>query len=428
MNRPFDPAGVPATRIAGLVEPDRVHRRVYVDPAVFALEMQRVFGAGWVFVAHESEVPAPGDFKTDRIGPLNFLLVRGADGQVRAFHNVCPHRGAKLCHAPYGQARGFQCMYHGWSFDLAGALEGMPLRERFQNFDAAEYGLVPIPRLEGHRGFLFASLNPQVMPLPQYLGRAAHYLDLMVDRAPEGEIEAVRPVKYHYPGNWKLQLENYAENYHPAVLHGSALQVGVQVLREKFGDSAFTMREASARYIERALPHGHAMSDYAGTRGAIWLNAYNDEYVAQLAARHGAERARAMRDMDLHMIVYPNLLLHVRQNHYRVIKPLRVDYTEVNAYPCRLKGAPDAVNERLIHNTAHHVSAVGEVQVDDMQAFRWVQEGLSCGGVDWVALKLTGEEEHVNADGELEWYGASEAMLRGQYEQWRALMTAEQPA
>ena len=114
-----------------------------------------------------------------------------------------------------------------------------------------------------------------------------------------------------------------------------------------------------------------------------------------------------------------------RLNHYRIIKPVSVNYTQVETYPCKLKGAPKSINDNLIMGTAHHVSALGDVQVDDMQAFSWVQEGLSSGAVEMVNLKLHGEEEHINEDGELEWHGASEAAIRHQYQEWARLMTRE---
>jgi benzoate/toluate 1,2-dioxygenase subunit alpha len=423
MNKPTEFGARPEIDFASLIKPDRVHRSVYTDPAIFEVEMDRIYGQGWVFVGHESEVPEPGDFKTDKVGPLSFVMVRGDDGQVRLFHNVCTHRGARLCHRDYGQTQSFMCMYHGWSFNTRGDLDGVPLKERFPDFDMAEFGLKPIARVDSHRGFLFASKNPDVMPLLEFLGRAAHYLDLMVDRAPDGEIEAVKPVKYHYEGNWKLQMENYADNYHPPVLHGSALSVGMQIMKEKFGDADLSHRSAVSKYYERAFGHGHMMADLGPMRPGIWMNAYNDEFRDQLVADHGAETARQIMEMDLHMIVYPNLLLHSRMNHYRLIKPVSVDYTEVATYPCKLKGAPKSVNDVLIQNSSHHCSAVGEIQVDDMQAFKWVQEGLGSEGIDWVLMKLTGEDEHINADGELEWFGASEGGLRVQYQEWLAQMT-----
>ena len=128
--------------------------------------------------------------------------------------------------------------------------------------------------------------------------------------------------------------------------------------------------------------------------------------------------------MDIHLVIYPNLLIHVRMNNFRVIRPLAVDRTEVWTYPCKLKGAPDDVNETLVLNTSHHVSAMGEIQVDDLQSYIWTQEGLQAEDMEWILLKLHGEDERVNEHGEFEWRGTSEEIIRSQYREWGRLMAA----
>ncbi|MBF6567909.1 MAG: Rieske 2Fe-2S domain-containing protein [Candidatus Binataceae bacterium] len=410
-----------------LVRDDALNQRVYTDPAVFAAELELLFGRTWIFIGHESEVPHPGDFKTDQIGRWRLLLVRDADRRVRLFHNVCRHRGAMLCHAPGGNTRAFKCMYHGWTFGIDGSLLGVPLREQMRNLNPSSYGLAAVPRVENYQGFIFASMATVGESLKDYLGRAAHYLDLMVERAPEGKIAAIKPVRYFYNGNWKLQIENYSDNYHPAVLHQSALSIGMKLMKEKFGDDVLGAR-TGGRYMERMLEHGHSIADYQGGRGALWMNAYDDEYLAALAARIGTDRARALRDRDVHLIIYPNLLLHYRMNHYRVIKPVSVDRTVVDVYPCTLVGASKKVNDALILNTSHHCSVGGEVQVDDIQAFSWVQEGLGSQALEWIPLKLHGEDEHLNADGEVESYGTSENAIRHQYREWMRMMSRSRAA
>lgn len=411
-----------ASDLAALVKDDAVHHSVYTDPAIFARELELIFGRSWFFVAHDSEVPGPGDFKTDQVSRWRLLLVRHRDGGVRLFHNVCRHRGALLCHEGYGNTQAFKCMYHGWTFATDGALRGVPMREHMRALDLQAHGLVPIPRVESYQGFIFASMAPTGQSLEDYLGGAKRYLDLMVERAPEGKIAAVKPLQYHYRGNWKLQVENYSDNYHPAVLHHSVLSIGARMLKEKFGENPLDMRPDNP-YEERVLGHGHSIADYHGARGALWMNAYDDEYLRTIAARTGMERATELRDADVHLIIYPNLLVHVRMNHYRVIKPVGVDHTIVNTYPCKLVGASKGVNDTLIHNTSHHVSAAGEVQVDDLQAFNWLQEGLTSGAIEWIPLKLYGDDEHTDGHGERVSYGTSEGAIRGQYHEWARLMS-----
>ena len=126
--------------------------------------------------------------------------------------------------------------------------------------------------------------------------------------------------------------------------------------------------------------------------------------------------------MDMHVMIYPNLLLHHRLNHYRVVKPVAVDRTEVHTYPCKLVGAPDDLNELLIRSTGVHVSPGGDVQVDDLEAFARVQAGLQTEAVEWLLFKLRGDE-YVNDQGELANTGISEMIQRGYYREWRRLMS-----
>jgi benzoate/toluate 1,2-dioxygenase subunit alpha len=411
-----------------LVQTDRVHRRVYTDPDVFDAEMARIYGRTWVFAGHESEVPNPGDFKTDTLVRRPIIMVRGSDGVVRVLFNTCPHRGSKVCYEDYGSGTRFRCMYHGWTFDTQGRLLGVPLRERFTNFDPdPAFGLIPLPRVESYRGFVFVSLSPSGISLREHLGRGCEYLDDFCDRAPDAAIEARRPIKYSYQGNWKLQLENYSDNYHPPVLHQSALEIGARMLKDKYASAKFAARSTRTGYFERGYASGHGMADFGTVRGANWMNSYeNPAYLAALEQRHTPERARELMELDLHLMIYPNLLMHTRTNHFRVIKPLAVDQTEIWTYPATFKGAPKDVNDALVINTSHHVSAMGEVQVDDMQVFNWVQSGLQNEAMEWLMFKLTGVNQRVEDSGEFQCESPSEGIIRYQYREWCKLMGGDE--
>jgi benzoate/toluate 1,2-dioxygenase subunit alpha len=414
--------------VDALVREDAVHRRVYTDPAVFEEEQRKIFAGTWVFVGHESEVPQPGDYKTDEIARQPIILTRHSDGEVYVLFNTCRHRGARVCETPFGNSNFFRCPYHAWMYRNNGELVGVPYREGFgPDFDPADYPLVRLPRVGSYRGFVFASLNPDVPSLDEHLGRARHYLDILCDRAPDGAIALTKPLKYEYPGNWKLQLENYVDNYHPPYVHESAFDVSRRVPREKYGGTRPEFEGTRPRrqgYVERSIVHGHGMLDYKGGR-VSWQNAWaHPDYLAVLAERHGPERAREIAETDYHIVIYPNLLLHTRLNQCRVVKPIAVDRTEVFTYPSKLVGAPDTVNEALIRGTAHHVSPGGEIQVDDLEIFARVQKGLQAQGMEWVILKLRDADERVNEHGEVEATKITEVIQRGYYREWRRLMSA----
>ncbi|MCW2918926.1 MAG: putative dioxygenase hydroxylase component alpha subunit, partial [Actinomycetia bacterium] len=165
----------PFPPVKDLVRPDRVRREVYTDPGVFELEMESIFRRGWVYVAHESEVPEPGDYVTRRIGREPVIVTRGGDGEVRVLANRCAHRGNRLCNAERGNSTTFRCPYHGWTFKNDGTLVGIPMRTGYSaDFLAkrGEYGLAPAARTDGYRGFVFASMSPDGISLPEHLGRA----------------------------------------------------------------------------------------------------------------------------------------------------------------------------------------------------------------------------------------------------------------
>src|SRR5215472_7105402 len=118
-------------KFADLVRPDRVHRSLYVDPMLFELEMDRLFGRAWLVLGHESQVKAPGDFFTTRMARQPVLVTRDEGSAVRVLVNRCPHRGAVVCTEEHGHTPHFQCGYHGWTFACDGALKHVPMANAY---------------------------------------------------------------------------------------------------------------------------------------------------------------------------------------------------------------------------------------------------------------------------------------------------------
>ena len=205
-----------ADAIAKLVEPGRIHRRVYADAEIFELEMERIFGRAWLFVGHTSQVPNPGDYFTTELGRQPVVMTRHRDGAVHVLFNRCTHRGAKVVNRRCGHAARLTCLYHGWSFDTDGALVGVPIPEGCAaDFRKEEFGLARVPRTGEYRGFVFASLAATGASFEDHIGPIRSNIDDLVDRAPDGALAFDLGMhRYAFNGNWKLQVENVLDSYH----------------------------------------------------------------------------------------------------------------------------------------------------------------------------------------------------------------------
>ena len=132
-----------------LVQPDRVHRSVYTDQALFDLEMENMFEKTWVYCGHESQVKAVGDYHTLHIGRQPMVMVRDRDQSIRVLYNRCPHRGVQLCGTHSGNTgSGFVCPYHAWTYGLEGELKHIPGRAGFPGVELKDNGLVEVGATE----------------------------------------------------------------------------------------------------------------------------------------------------------------------------------------------------------------------------------------------------------------------------------------
>jgi phenylpropionate dioxygenase-like ring-hydroxylating dioxygenase large terminal subunit len=421
--------------IAALVEPGRVHRRVYTDPAVFEVEMQRLFGRAWLFVGHATQVPKPGDFITIELGRQPVLMTRHHDGSVRVVLNRCTHRGVKLVAERQGNRQRLICLYHGWTFDPDGTLLRVPVDEGCApGFKLCDFNLATAPRVGIYRGFVFASLSPSGVAFDDWISPMKQNIDDIVDRAPGGEIALDAGVhRYMVRANWKMQAENAVDSYHVPFSHASTVnQKGVQFSRRE-GD------EEGAKVVDgqRTAPQWKQRRSYSVGFGHCWTSntelkenerssAVYDEYKQTLAAAVGAERAEWILTPRMHnSLLYPNVSFMGLNMHIRVIRPIAVDMTEVNIYPVRLVGAPDAMNVRntRLLNVTH--AAASFVQSDDLEAFARAQAGLQSLHTDWVDISRgLGREEPIEPPGALRQMATDELVVRGQFRAWLDYMAA----
>jgi Rieske 2Fe-2S family protein len=197
--------------------------RYYTDRAVFDAELRNIFSRQWVYVCRAQDVPAPGRFVRVTVGEENVLVVRGHDGVLRAFLNVCRHRGATLCAAESGEVgRSIRCPYHAWSYRLDGSLRSAPNWSTMAAADKAGLGLNPVHLAEFH-GLVWVSLADAPPPLEDHLWAQLDYrLDgdrAKFERYRLGDLVVGHRTDYSVAANWKIIQENFQECYHCATIH-----------------------------------------------------------------------------------------------------------------------------------------------------------------------------------------------------------------
>jgi phenylpropionate dioxygenase-like ring-hydroxylating dioxygenase large terminal subunit len=433
--------------LASLLQPARVHRRLYSDPAIFDLEIERIFGQAWIYVGHESQIKNPGDYLSTQLGRKPVVLVRGPDRGLHVIHNQCAHRGALVVANEQGNTDEFQCCYHGWTYHLDGRLKAIPLQHGYPadfNSKSPKTAMVRVPQVESYRGFVFVNQSDAAQPLRQWLGHMATSLDDMVDRAPDGELEVMGGVfKHTYNGNWKLYLENLCDAAHPWFTHRSSIDAAQHQKDDVFSDGSGEiairqMRQNGAPYSfwESQVgiwtyPNGHSyLGDYHDD--AKLVAAMNDplfrEYIAALEDKKGSEEtSRILQVRRWNSNIYPNLSLMSQFQQLRVIHPIAVDRTLVCTYTFKLRGAP----EKMFHNAisfANIVNGTGSlVLTDDLEVYNRIGLGVSSQGADWIEIgRGYASDEPDEYGGRRGKNSTSEVYIRNMFDAWRGYMLGQE--
>ena len=200
-------------------------QRFFVSPEVFAEEEEKIFAKHWVLVGHQTQVAKAGDYFVQDVLPSpegygatgageSVIIVRDKGGEVRAFYNVCRHRGTRLCEEQCGHAAAIQCPYHAWTYGLDGRLVGAPHMDEVRGFKREEYSLQPVS-VGVWEGFIFVSLAKNPTPLEDWFAPLCGKFEPWN----LGELRSARRVEYDVRANWKLMFENYSECYHCPGVH-----------------------------------------------------------------------------------------------------------------------------------------------------------------------------------------------------------------
>ncbi len=391
------------TNYAALVQHDRVHGSLYGSVNVFDDEMQRIFHEGWVYVAHESEVPRPGDYLARRIGRQPMMLTRDAQGGLHLLHDRCPHRGNKICPSGRGHAEHFVCSYHGWAFDSRGQFVSMPAAASFTVATAecaGERSMRAAPRLGNYGGFIFASLAAEGITLREHLGHAASMIDMLNGLSPTGRIRLDAGwMKHRMRGNWKGLLENHVDAYHLPMVHGSLMRANKDFTSQR------DRKDTSSTRL-RDLGMGHSEIDFSADFRARdvmmgWTGNVDPSrlplYMAAMQAAHGqVEARRRLVDGPPHAVVFPNLLL--AEMNIVVMEPAGPEETIQYTTPVLMDGGAE-LNQRSLRRCEGALGPAGLLLADDAEIADMVRQGLHSDQPGWVLLKRGAQDEEQHADG-----------------------------
>ncbi|PTQ13250.1 Rieske (2Fe-2S) protein [Sphingomonas oleivorans] len=421
---PSDAASVPD--YGSLVREDRVHTSLYRDPALFEAEMERIFTKTWVWVAHASELPGKNSFKTAHVGRQPVIVTRDRAGQVHVLLNRCRHRAASVCEQKKGKASVFVCPYHGWSYDVDGRLRAVPHAAGYaQDFDKADYPLVAL-RTEEYNGLIFATFNPDVEPLADYLGPAKKWIDLFMKQGAGFGVKAAGEHRFRFRGNWKIQLENTTDAYHFPIVHKSfltSLDDETEELFDVLGQGGWIEDLGNGHSVMVMIPDLVDLEENLDAPIPERFQALADELAAEGHSDEQVRRiVRAVGGTGFNLNLFPNVACSMA--FFRVLRPVSVTETEISHIALAMDGGPEAGNRMRLRLHEHFQGPMGFGSPDDAEGWERVQRGAAAGEDLWILVNrgtdpLTGHGAGDNV-GDV----SAETGMRAAYAMWKRMMTA----
>ncbi len=410
----------------------RVNGAVYTDPRIFDLEMDRIFGRTWVYVAHESEIPNPGDFKTTTIGLRPVLVTRDVDGGIHVLLNRCRHRANVVCRQLSGNAPFHSCRYHGWTYGADGALVSIPQAKGAypDDMDRSKLGLMPVARVTNYGGLIFANMSATGPDFETFLGPCKRFLDYQLDHAPNRKFKMNRGIhRTEYRGNWKFQVENSTDGYHGNTVHETFWKVMHQFGNRggQHGNYAATdikkilkRREEGATY---GFENGHGILEYPLPETGLDTTkpGPEGEYLRTLEAKHGRAGLEAIMP-QYNVMLFPSVGILLDQ--IRLVRPIAPDRTEVTIQLYDLEDVPDEVNRKRFDGYERFFGPSAFGSPDDVEMFAMNQTGLAAKEVEWLILSRGMIRERTDDEGIRISHPTDETPQRAFHRAWKRMMAA----
>ena len=360
----------------------QVARKAFTDSTIMDAEYDAIFNKCWLYIGHESEVAKKGDFVRRLVAKRNLIFNRDTSGTLNAFFNTCPHRGAEVCREPKGNAKHFQCFYHGWIFSAEGKLKSLPGADRYSgDFKNQDRGnLVPVPRFANYRGLCFVNFDVGACTLEEYLGNAKEYLDLVVDQSAEAMTIISGQQDYAIRANWKLLVENSNDGYHAATTHATYL--------DYLANTRAIGNEVALKGIGKELGGGHAVLEYTAPWGrpiANWIPPWGEEgrkemdaIHAKLVELHGQEKADRICFKNRNLLIFPNLVINdIMALTFRTFYPAAPNYMSVTGWALAPAAETEWARKYRLDNFLEFLGPGGFATPDDVEALESCQAGYA---------------------------------------------------
>jgi phenylpropionate dioxygenase-like ring-hydroxylating dioxygenase large terminal subunit len=390
--------------------------RVYTDPEQYRLEQERIFkGPTWSYLCLAAEISEPGDWVATTIGEVAVIVARGPDGAINAFVNRCAHRGNLLCLTEKGHGREITCIYHGWSYDLAGKLTGVA----FERGIKRQGGMPPEFRKEEHHlqrlrvgevsGLVFGTFSDEVEDVETYLGPLVVSGIRRVLNRPATIIGRSTQI---LPNNWKLYAENVKDTYHASILHAFLTTFRINRLSQP---GSINIDDSGGNHFSQAK------MDYAAEDAEYKAQQLRSDTDMKLADNSIIDPIDEYGDQVSVQIltVFPNMVLQQIRNTIavRVLRPRGVDKSELDWIHLGFADDDEAMTERRLRH-GNLVGPAGYIALEDGCVGGFVQRALQYNDDDAGIVMMGGH------DAQSQTFRASEAAIRGFWKKYRALMGA----
>ena len=321
----------------------------YTDTDIFARELKRIWHHTWQFVARDENIPEPGDYVTCTLGKEPILVLRTANGSLKAMHNVCRHRGTKLLEER-GNCQGkITCPYHSWTYNLEGQLLGITKPQLFPDLDKSNLQLIPA-QVDIWNGFIFVNSDTESESLADYLAEMPDFLEQY-----HQDWSLLREVDrwfYDEPVNWKLVVENYVEDYHFDVVHDQSFKSLYDL------DNIKTL--PTSRHIQISVPYNSQPPK--GFYQKIW------------------EKGK----ISCQGYIFPNMMVNTEKEHVSIfhLTPIKADLTriEVRIYQSPSQFAGVLYEREELRKEFH------EFMEEDLRICRQIQASVSSRAYQLTAL------------------------------------------